>query len=148
MGRRDATPVLIATLLVIACAGSVHLLSASDIIGSGPASETALRLASACTVSGGGRSYTLEPGEYRPTHADSHGVFYAAPNGVVEARGGEQRRVPGGIHMPSAVGRYYSFYSLWVALWEGDFSKLPLSGDCMSSGHAPVFTRKGIEVRP
>ncbi len=50
--------------------------------------------------------------------------------------------------MPNAAGRYYSFYSLWVEFWEGDFSKLPLPDHCLTPGAAPVFTRNGVEILP
>jgi hypothetical protein len=148
MRTRGLAGVLIATALVPACAGGVHPISPVDIIGSGPASETTLRLSSACSISAGGRTYILEPGEYAPTHADSHGVYYAAPNGVVEQRNAAEVRRPGGIHMPNAGGRYYSFYSFWVALWEGDFSKLPLPDSCRTPPANLVFTRSGREILP
>jgi hypothetical protein len=148
MNTRAVAGLLIATAVGASCAVGIHPISPADVIGSGPASETTLRLSNACSISAAGGTYILEPGEYVPTHADSHGVYYAAPNGVIEQRNAEEVRRAGGIHMPNAGGRYYSFYSFWVALWEGDFSKLPLPDSCRTPPATLVFTRSGVEILP
>jgi len=137
-----------ATALVLAaCATGTHSITPSDILGGGPAIETTLLVKRECSVSMAGHVYLLPVGEYRPTRADSHGVFYAAPSGVVEKHGDTQRTIPGGIHFPSSAGQYYSFLSMWVALWEGDISKLPLPDECWKPyGSTVSLTRSGREL--
>ena len=134
-------------LAVLACTSGVRPITSSDVLGGGTALDTTIRMKRECSVSIVGRTFILPIGEYRPTHVDSNGVFYAAPSGVTTHRGGAQQRIPGGIHMPNAGGRYYSFFSMWVALGEGDFSKLQLPNECWKPyGATVVLTRNGKEI--
>ncbi|OGP82059.1 MAG: hypothetical protein A2Y95_00785 [Deltaproteobacteria bacterium RBG_13_65_10] len=140
---------LAVALALAACATGTHPITPSDVIGGGPAMETSLLVKRECSLSGGGRVYLLPVGEYHPTQVDSHGVFYAAPSGVTEKRGDTERTIPGGIHFPNSGGQYYSFLSMWVALWEGDISKLPLPDECWKPyGSTVSLTRNGRELVP
>lgn len=132
---------------LLGCGGTVRPIVPNDIIGGGAAVETTILVKEPRTVPIAGRTLTLTVGEYRPTHVDSHGVFYSAPEGLLEVREGKQRPLVGGIHIPTAAGRYYSSLSIWVALWEGDFSKLPFA-DAWSRAYGQTWamTRNGKEM--
>ncbi|MCX5734573.1 MAG: tetratricopeptide repeat protein [candidate division NC10 bacterium] len=130
-----------------ACASGLHPVTPSDILGGGPAIETTLLVKHECSLSAGGREFRLPVGEYRPIHVDAHGVLYAAPGGVQTKRGDKVWRIPGGIHFPNSAGQYYSFLSMWVALTEGDVSKLRLPTECAKPDGSNVsLTRNGREV--
>ena len=77
------------------------------------------------------------------------GAFYSALDGLLEVREGKQRLLVGGIHIPTATDRYYSSLSIWVALWQGDFSKL-LFRDAWSGtyGQTWAMTRNSKEIVP
>jgi hypothetical protein len=136
-----------AMLAIIACSPGIHAIKPSDILGGGPAIETTLLVKRECILSISGRQYVLPVGEYRPIQADSHGIFYAAPNGVVEKKGTSERMRQGGIHFPNTAGKYYSFLSMWVSLWEGDISKLRLPNECCKPyGSTVSLTRNGKEL--
>jgi len=137
------------TLVFAACATGTHPITPSDVLGGGPAIETTLLVKRECSVSVAGRVYLLPVGNYRPTQADSHGVFYESPSGVTEKDGGTQRTVPGGIHFPNSGGQYYSFLSMWIVRSEGDIARLPLPDECWKPYGATVsLTRNGKEMAP
>jgi len=136
-------------LVFSSCATGTHPITPSDILGGGPALETTLLVRQECSVSSAGRVFLLPVGDYRPTQADSHGVFYESPTGITEQRGDTQRTVSGGIHFPNSGGKYYSFLSMWIASSEGDPAKLPLPDQCWNPYGATVsLTRNGHEIAP
>jgi hypothetical protein len=76
-------------------------------------------------------------------------VFFASPNGLLQRSDDGERRLPGGVHMPSASGLYYSFFSMWVSFSDGDFAKLPLPEECLSPwGSAHEWVRNGEAIPP
>jgi hypothetical protein len=137
-----------AVLSAVGCAGWARPIRETDVIGSGPAVETTFRVKERLAVAVPfGRVFILPPGEYRPTHIDRHGVFYASPTGVTERQGDSERQIMGGIHQPTEVGTYYSFPSLFVDLGDGSYSKYPLPAEVIRGyGRLFVFTRNGQEV--
>jgi hypothetical protein len=93
--------------------------------------------------------YILPKGEYLPAYQDSHGIFYAAPDGIVHIKGKEEKKVPGGIHMPKRLGQYYSVLSMYVISSKGKARKLPMPGEFKKGyGKIGVFTRDGKPVGP
>lgn len=119
-------------------------------MGSARALDTSFRVFQEIVVPAPfGQEYILPVGEYRPTHVDGHGVFYASPSGVIARKGTEQRALTGGIHMASQPGRYDSFPSLYVDFGSGTYWKLPLPDEvrAASYGTRVVFVVNGQEVR-
>jgi hypothetical protein len=153
MQKRRVLPIICSfmglafVLALDACASGLHPITPSDILGGRPAIETTVLVKQECLLSAAGREFRVPVGEYRPTQVDSHGVLYAAPEGVLTKRGEKVWRIPGGIHFPSSAGQYYSFLSMWVALTEGDVSKLRLPAECAKlDGSTVSLTRSGREV--
>jgi hypothetical protein len=137
-------------LLIVGCAASQRPIQDSDRIGSARALDTAFRVVHEIVVPAPlGIDYVLPVGEYRPTHIDVHGIFYASPTGVTARKGDEHHVLPGGIHMASRPGRYDSFPSLYVDFGSGTFSKYPLPEDLAAQvyGTSVVFVVGGEEVR-
>lgn len=137
--------------LVAACAGSVHPVSPTDLIGGGPpASRVTVRVKQALEVSAPfSVVYVLPVGEYRPVYADDHGVYFASPSGVVERASGKAQTLPGGLHLPNAGGRYYSFPSMYIEVSKGKPETLPLPEELLTSyGENVVFAVDGVEQRP
>lgn len=98
---------------IVGCAASQRPIQESDRIGSARALDTSVRVIQEIVVPAPfGLEYVLPVGEYRSTHVDGHGIFYASPTGVIARRGKEERVHPGGIHMAAQPGRYDSFPSL------------------------------------
>ncbi len=112
--------------VVIGCAGSIHPISYEDRLGNVPAIDSSIIVKKEILVPGPfSQDYLLPVGEYRPTHADSHGIFYASPNGVVERTREGEKLYDGGIHFPSQPGRYYTYPSLYLDRPALGFAKLP-----------------------
>jgi tetratricopeptide (TPR) repeat protein len=132
------------------CSGEMRPVTSSDVIGRLPVGETTLCLENVFIIPAPsvGRSYILPGGYYRPTHVDEHGVYYAAPNGLLERLNGKEKQLSGGIHMPNKSGQYYSFLSLYIVLKEDDFPKLPLIDDKQKGiGSMLAFTWNGQDIK-
>ncbi len=143
--------VLAAVLAVIVgCAGSVHPITSADRIGDASAIRSAFLVKKEIVVPVSlSPDYVLPPGEYQPTLADGHGIFYASPSGVVQRTVEAERTYPGGIHFPSRPDRYYTFPSLYVDLPIFGITKYPLPESVRTSiwGSHIIFLYDGEPVQ-
>ncbi len=136
--------------MLTAC-GSVRPVAPADLVGGGPsATRVTVRVTKPIDVGAPFSTvYVLPIGEYRPVLADDKGVYFASPTGVVERSGDEEKTLPGGLHLPNAHVRYYSFASFYVEFSPGDPTKLPLDDETRARyGDSVVFTVDGKEMRP
>lgn len=142
-----------------ATAPAVRPVAPTDMVffGTLPAVETVLRVKMSCSVpSPGGWSHILAVGDYEPKAVDSHGTFYAAPQGVTYQRGAETTpQMDGGVHLPNipyGQGRQYSYFYSWVAVYHVDlkrtaYDKKPLPARCWQPyGSTMAIVHKGVEI--
>lgn len=144
----------IAALLLLAatlgCAGSIQPITATDLIGDAPAIRSAFLVKQEIVVPVSiSPDYVLLPGEYKPELTDRHGIFYAAPSGVVQRTEKGVRTYRGGIHFPNQPDRYYTFPSLWVDLPAFGTTKYPLPDSVRTTtwGTHIVFMYDGEPVQ-
>ena len=113
--------------LALACAGSRHAITDTDRIGTARAIHSSLLVKQEIVVPVSlSPDFVLPPGEYLPQYVDRHGIYYAAPSGVVQRLDGGDRTYPGGIHFPNQPDRYFTFPSLYVDLPSFGTAKYPL----------------------
>lgn len=133
----------------LGCAGSPQPVTPFDRMGNGLAIDTAFQVKQPIVIKAFSFESVLPVGDYAPRFVDGHGVFYASPTGVIQRSSKGERTLPGGIHMASQPGHYYSFPSLYVDFGDGSFSKLPLPDEVTreSYGSQVVFLYKGQPVQ-
>jgi hypothetical protein len=136
-------------LLALACAAPPRPLTDADRIAGSRALDTSYRVKDRLTVPGRAREYVLPIGEYRPRQADEEGIFYAAPNGLVERAGFSKRVVGGGLHVALGPGRPFEHPTLWVDRGGGRLEKVALPDSVARRyGETLVFAVDGEELLP
>jgi hypothetical protein len=141
---------LLAALLALACATGGHPLTDSDRIAGARALDTSFRVKDRVAIPGPhGSEYLLPIGEYRPSSVDGDGIYYAAPQGVLEHAGFAKRAVPGGIFVPSGPGSPWEHALLYVLREDGRPMKIAIPAvDLDRPDGALRFAVKGEEQGP
>jgi len=141
---------LLLALLALACAAPPRPLADADRIAGARALDTSFRVKDRVTMPGPhGAEYALPIGEYRPTRIDEQGVFYAAPQGILERAGFSKRMVAGGIFVPNAPARPWERSLLYVDRDDGKTAMIPIEPSLLARpGGALRFAVKGEEQEP
>lgn len=141
---------LLLALLALGCAAPPRPLTDADRIAGARALDTSFRVKDRVTMPGPyGAEYVLPIGEYRPARIDEEGIFYAAPQGILERAGFSKRLVAGGIFVPNTAVRPWDHPMIYVDRDDGRTAKIPITPSFASGDRGVLrFAVDGEEQEP